>query len=157
MCKGSEVGCTGDGQKVKYYACNATRKERHCERVEYGTRKCAESRARERGLDEWTAELGAGDALVHSQRSHVAARVFKSAGQFAVPAFEGRGHFSNVHVAAFTCPLQTNFSDAIENCDGREKETAVVCKRIPVYLGVGWRGGAKERGPVGNRVGTGRG
>ena len=83
-------------------------------------------------MDDWTAELGAGDALVHSQRSHDAARVFRSAGQSAVPAFEGRVHFSNVRVAPFTCSLQTNFSDAIENCDGREKETAVVCRRITV-------------------------
>ena len=108
MCKGSEVGCIGDGQKVKYYARNGTRVARNCERVGYATRECAESRARERGLDEWTAELGAGDALVHSQRSHEADRVFRSAGQSTVRAFEGRVHFSNVHVAAFTCPLQTN-------------------------------------------------
>ena len=45
-----------------------------------------------------------------------------------------------MHVAASTCPLQTHFSDAIENCDSREKETAVVCRRISVCLGVGWRG-----------------
>ena len=132
MCKGSEVGCTEDGQKDKYFARNATRVARNCERVGYATRKCAERRAPERGLDEWTAKLRAGDALVHSQHSHDAARVFRSAGQSAVPAFEGRVHFSNVHVAAFTCPLQTNFSDAIENCDGHEKETVVVCRRITV-------------------------
>ena len=132
MCKGSVVGCTGDWQKVKYFARNATRVARNCERVGNGTPKCVESRACERGLEEWTAELGAGDALVHSQRSHDAARVFRSAGQSAVPAFEGRVHFWNVRVAAFTCLLQTKFSDAIENCDGREKETVVVCRRITV-------------------------
>ena len=157
MCKGSEIGGTGDGQKVKYFACNATRVARNCERVGYATRKCAESRARERGWGEWIAELGAGDALVHSQRSHDAARVFRSAGQSAVPAFEGRVHFSNVSVAAFTCPLQTNFSDAIENCDGREKETVVVCRRITVKPSSWLEGGAKERGPVGSRVASGRG
>ena len=80
----AEYWLHGGGQEVECYARDATRVVRNCERVGYGMRKCAGSRARERGLDEWTAELGAGDALVHSQRSHVAAPVFRSAGQSAV-------------------------------------------------------------------------
>ena len=65
-------------------------------------------------------------------------------------------YFSNARVAAFTCPFQTNFSDAIEICDGRDCETVVVCRRIrrsllegvgrkEDRLGIGWaRGGAKD-------------
>ena len=45
----------------------------------------------------------------------------------------------------FTCPFQTKFSDAIENCDGRDCETVVLCRCIPVHIGFGWRGvGGKE-------------
>ena len=81
-------------------------------------RKLSTLHAMRRGWRVIANELGTGrenvprvgHALVHSQRSQVAAPVFRSAGQSAVPAFEGRVYFSNVRVAAFTCPLQTNFS-----------------------------------------------
>ena len=70
-----------------------------------------------------------------------------------VQAFEGRVYFSNASAPAFTCPLQTNFSVAIENCDDRKSET-VNC--VQTYTRSWLDGAGKERGPVGNRVGTGR-